>query len=154
MCKRYITASDVLLTFLLPGKGLFLCFFCHAITILLVELSVCLTGQNDKIRIDSKHPFIELLNYLVTLCSANTPILTDFCNIYIHLFIHRLIPPFLTSMSFENICNYYMRTFLYLFDYITISFLFRQVLFCTFILFSINFSVHFFLYSWYNNAIK
>ena len=94
MCKRYITASDVLLTFLLLEKGLFLCFFCHAITVLLVELSVCLAGQNDKIRIDGKHPFIELLNYLVALCSADTPILTDFCNIYIHLFIHRLIPPF------------------------------------------------------------
>lgn len=102
MCKRYITASDVLLTFLLPGKGLFLCFFCHAITVLLVELSVCLAGQNDKIRVDGKHPFIELLNYLVALCSADTPVLTDFCNIYIHLFIHRLISPFLTSMYYET----------------------------------------------------
>lgn len=137
-----------------PAKVLVLRFFCHSITVLLVELSVCLAGQNDKIRIDGKHPFIELLNYLVALCSADAPVLTDFCNIYIHLFIHRLIPPFLTSMSFENICNYSMRTFLYLFDYSTISFLFRQVLFCTFFLFSINFSVHFLLYSWYNNAIK
>ena len=137
-----------------PAIVLLLRFFCHYLTVLLVELSVCLAGQNDKIRIDSKHPLIELLNYLVTLCSANTPILTDFCNIYIHLFIHRLISPFLTSMYYENICNYSTRTFLYLFDYSTISFLFRQVLFCTLILFSINFSVHFFLYSWYNNAIK
>jgi len=154
MCKRYITASDVLLTFLLPEKGLFLCFFCHAITILLVKLSICLAGQNNKIRIDSKHAIIELLNNLIALCSADAPIITDFCNVYIHLFIQRLIPPFFTSMSYENICDYSMRTFLYLHDYVTISFLFHQVLFCTFILFDINFSVHFFICSWYNNAIK
>ena len=47
-----------------------------------------------------------------------------------------------------------MRTFLYLYDYSIISFLFRKVLFCTFILFDINFSVHFFICSWYDNAIK
>lgn len=93
MCKRYITASDVLLTFLMPEKGLFLCFFCHAITILLVKLSICLAGQNNKIRIDSKHAIIELLNNLIALCSADAPIITDFCNVYIHLFIHRLISP-------------------------------------------------------------
>ena len=143
MCKRYITASDVLLTFLLPEKGLFLCFFCHAITILLVKLSICLAGQNNKIRIDGKHAIIELLNDLIALCSADSPILTDFCNVYIHLFIHRLIPPFFTSMSFKNICDYSMRTFLYLCNYSIISFLFLQVLFCAFILFDINFSVHF-----------
>lgn len=154
MCKRYITASDVLLTFLLPEKGLFLCFFCHAITILLVKLSICLAGQNNKIRIDSKHAIIELLNNLIALCSADAPIITDFCNVYIHLFIHRLIPPFFTSMSYENICDYLMRTFLYLCYYDIISFSFRQVLFCTFILFDINFYVHFFICSWYNNAIK
>ena len=57
-------------------------------------------------------------------------------------------------MSYENIWDYSMRTFLYLCDYGTISFLSRQVLFCTFILFDINFSVHFFICSWYNNAIK
>lgn len=57
-------------------------------------------------------------------------------------------------MSFENICDYSTRTFLYLCDNGIISFLFRQVLFCTFILFDINFSVHFFVCSWYNNAIK
>ena len=129
MCKRYITASDVLLTFLLPEKGLFLCFFCHAITILLVKLSICLAGQNNKIRIDNKHAIIELLNNLIALCSADAPIITDFCNVYIHLFIHRLIPPFFTSMSYENICDYSMRTFLYLCDYGTIFFCFVKYFF-------------------------
>lgn len=57
-------------------------------------------------------------------------------------------------MSFENICDCLMRTFLYLYGYGIISFLFRQVLFYTFILFDINFSVHFFVRLWYNNAIK
>lgn len=57
-------------------------------------------------------------------------------------------------MSFENICDYSTRTFLYLCNCNIISFSFHQVLFCTFILFDINFSVHFFVCSWYNNAIK
>lgn len=119
----------MLLTFLLPEKGLFLCFFCHAITILLVKLSICLAGQNNKIRIDGKHAIIELLNDFIALCSADSTILTDFCNVYIHLFIHRLIPPFFTSMSFENICDYSTRTFLYLCKYSIISFCFVKYFF-------------------------
>ena len=129
MCKRYITASDVLLTFLFPEKGLFLCFFCHSITILLVKLPICLAGQNNKIRIDGKHAIIELLNDLIALCSADAPIFTDFCNVYIHLFIHRLIPPFFTSMPFENIYNYFMRTFLHLCYHSIISFCFVKYFF-------------------------
>ena len=68
-----------------PAKVLLLRFFCHAITVLLVELSVCLAGQNDKIRIDGKHPFIELLNYLVALCSADAPVRTDLYSYYLIL---------------------------------------------------------------------
>lgn len=71
----------------LAGERSFLCFFCHAITVLLIKLSICLTGQNNKIRINGKYTIIELLNNLIPLCSANAPILTDFCNVYIHPFI-------------------------------------------------------------------